>query len=1409
MHNVWRTLFSAPRRAAFDLLWLGILALVVCIVGFSSDVPGRVYRFFVASGAGNGEVGFVLGVLTIALAIFALRRWLDMARAEQEFRGLFEDAPIGVFRATLEGRFLMANPALAHMLGYDTPQELMASVTQISDQLNVKPETRAAYMFPLQHDGTIRDFENQVCRQDGSTIWVLGNAHATRDADGKIRFIQGSLQDITARKETEQAYRRLVDQSLQGIVISQGGRIAFANRAFADLLGYTVPELLELEVGHEDRLIHPDDRAMMQQRAADRLAGKSVPSHYVFQALHKDGRTRWLETNANIIEYRGQPAILMLMMDVTERKGAQDKMQENVERARLREEVSAALARGGTDLRAVLNNLTRVLIGTMGDGCMVTLLSADRQWNDVAAFAHLKAERHAAMDELSPRVRLPVSHPFFSHVVVQGEPLIISNLQSQHLELSRGPLYTAYLGRYPVTALLIVPVRHGSHILGSVTVTRNHAAMPFTLDDQVLLQELADRAGLAIANAQLVQQLNAELDAHRDAEAKYRTLLFQHGITLDITAQKQESELRERVRELKAIQETTASLEHARRKAENAERAQRAFAKVLGDAAALLNRATDADQILDDILDLVARIVPYDTASIFMSAGAELRLARARGFDKYGLEEWVQTLTFSQEILKFQQFSKRGVPTVIPDTQQFDGWINLPETSWIRSHLAAPIRINNRTVGMLGLDSETPNFYNQEHAARLLIFADLAASALRNAQSLSEAQRRAQQLSLLYDVGLTLNRVLDARTQLDFLFKIAQRALLSDLMAFFRYDLSQDVLLFEFGTGMPAEVEAGMRAYTYSVSQPATLVGWVAQNRLPALVPDVSLDDRWREIADFGKSAVAVPVEHERQLRGVLLAGSHHLNGFTSQDERLLILFANQVAAAMELTRLFEAQAQRRHELEILREASLAFATTSNRETLSTLILQFALRLVAAHDAFLFYHHNDELEFGGMLWAPDSPKKNQHFTPRRDGFTYTVARSGQSIVIDAVNSHPLFANWQWGGAIVGLPLKGGGQVRAVLNIAYKEPHSFTPEELRALGLFADQAAVALENARHVEETERQLRDARLLHRAGSALNRTLSFDAAIEPLADFFIEAVGVKACCIWSLHEAADEIRVLVDRDPSPDTRATPGTRDKLSVRPHLAQVVREQRTLSFRRDTPDLSTLLQADMERYHWQSLLVLPLLAGDQVTGIVELADQDECREFSPQVIRLAESLAHQAASTLVNARLFQETRRRAESLTVLNHIARQVNAVRTLDEMLLIIESETATVLPSDASYIALYDAATEMVDFHRVVDYAVPRAPFRWRLGPSFTRQVITTARALRMDDRQEYPSLQNPAQFYGDGSTLRAWLGVPIRSGEHVLGVISLQSKLRAAFSEADEQLLQTIAGQVAPAIERAQRAP
>lgn len=1404
MHLIWLNLRSSPRRAAQDLMWLGLAALAVCVVGFALGIPQLVYRTMVGLGAGNGEVGFVLGVLAVALAIFGLRRWREVARTEASFRTLFENAPVGVFRSTRDGRLLLANTALAHLLGFDTPAQLVAAINGRTIQLYVNSECRAELVRLLEQDGIAENFENQVYRRDGSRIWLLCNVRAERDKDGKILFLEGNVQDITARKEMERAYQQLSLESLQSILIVQGRRPVFVNAQMSDAVGYTTSELMNLSDEQLFGLVHPEDRDHLAGRARDILDGKLVPLHYVFQFRRKDGQWRWAEAQINRIEFHGKPALMIAVVDITERKLAQDKMQENVQRAQFRQELGASLARGGNDLRTVLDNLTRVVVGDLGDICVVSLLSQDRSRLELGSFSSLHPEQFAELSQTLADARVPADHPLLHSVLTEGKPLSIAAVAPIVLEQYQVRDYVDYLRRYGIHSVLVVPLQHNGHILGLLGVARAGAERLYTIQDQLLLQEVADRAAQVITNALLVKQMETELRARTLAQENASAGVEQTPVSTATASSGAGDTTLAKPRVLLGRIDDGAPDGNTPGTGFAGAQEQVALAQALQDAAAFLNRANNVDLVWEGILDTVARIVPYDTATIFRRQGRQLHVVSGRGFEARGLGEWIGTITFPDDMPKYWALTLQAQAIVIPDTRASDLWFEIAETAWIRSHIAAPLRLGNETIGMLCLDSAVPDFYDAAHGARLMMFADLAAAALRHALLLRETEQRAEQLALLYDVGLTLNRVLDSRTQLDFLFKIARRALRADRVAFFVYDAQADVMQFDEGIGMPAELKELFRARGLSVNPPEGLVGQVAHRRVPLAVPDVSVSSHWVAVEDMVKSALAVPVEHENELRGVLLAASHQRNGFTAQDERMLILFANQVAAAIELTRLFQSQSGRQHELEILREASLAFAAAPDRDALTQLILEFALRLVTAHNAFLFFYQRDVLEFAGTLWSRTSPIEPENFAPRENGLTYTVARTGKQIVIDEVNTHPLFANWRWGGAIVGLPLKGGGQVRAVLNVAYEQPHRFTQEELRALELYAEQAAAALENARQSEETQRQLRDAQLLHRAGEALNRTQSVQAAFEQLAEFFMQAVGVEACCISTVDAAADQVHVIVDRDPDPATRLAPGTVGKLSAQPYLLELLNEQHTLIYHRDMPNLEPRMLASLKQYNWFSLLALPLFDGDRVMGVVELADQHTARVFSPESVRLAESLAHQAASALQNARLLEETRQRAEQLTLLNRLARQVGGSSTLDTMLESIENEIASIVPFDAFYIALYDSETELVDFRRVTDYGERKPPFQWRLGPSLTRQVITSGCAMRLADRKEYPSVDNPPQYYGDGSMLCAWLGVPIRFGDQVLGVISLQSKRRAAFSEADEQLLQTIADQVAGAIAR-----
>ena len=132
--------------------------------------------------------------------------------SEAQYRSIFENVVEGIFQTTPEGRFLVVNPSLARIYGYDSPEEMIDTVTDIGRQIYVNPDERDEFLRIIQEKGIVTGLELQLRRKDGSTFWGSINASSVYDKDGKFLYYEGTTEDITERKMVQDALRRKVDE---------------------------------------------------------------------------------------------------------------------------------------------------------------------------------------------------------------------------------------------------------------------------------------------------------------------------------------------------------------------------------------------------------------------------------------------------------------------------------------------------------------------------------------------------------------------------------------------------------------------------------------------------------------------------------------------------------------------------------------------------------------------------------------------------------------------------------------------------------------------------------------------------------------------------------------------------------------------------------------------------------------------------------------------------------------------------------------------------------------------------------------------------------------------------------------------------------------------------------------------
>ncbi|MCJ7565179.1 MAG: PAS domain S-box protein, partial [Candidatus Aminicenantes bacterium] len=289
----------------------------------------------------------------------------DLKESEERYRSLFERVPVGLYRTTSEGQVLDVNPALVRLMGYPS-REAMLTI-HVADGYGDEKE-RKRWQTLMEREGVVRGAETQWRRFDGTIIWVRESALAIRDNEGRITHYEGVVEDFTEHKqaeetlrESEKKYRNLVE-SISDVIyaINSSGVLTYISPVVKNILGYEPDELIGRKFLE---FVHKEDQDLLMRRYSELSEG--IVKHSDYRLIGKHGDIKWVRTLTNpIIEEGGFVGARGVIIDITERKRAEEALQERVKELRCIADISRLAEESGISIEKFVKEVVSILPST-------------------------------------------------------------------------------------------------------------------------------------------------------------------------------------------------------------------------------------------------------------------------------------------------------------------------------------------------------------------------------------------------------------------------------------------------------------------------------------------------------------------------------------------------------------------------------------------------------------------------------------------------------------------------------------------------------------------------------------------------------------------------------------------------------------------------------------------------------------------------------------------------------------------------------------------------------------------------------------------------------------------------------------------------------------------------------------
>ncbi len=504
-----------------------------------------------------------------------------------------------------------------------------------------------------------------------------------------------------------------------------------------------------------------------------------------------------------------------------------------------------------------------------------------------------------------------------------------------------------------------------------------------------------------------------------------------------------------------------------------------------------------------------------------------------------------------------------------------------------------------------------------------------------------------------------------------------------------------------------------------------------------------------------------------------------------------------------------EAVRRRAEQTEALRQVGLELFAQLDLDALLSSIIRRAVDLVggSAGGLYLYRPEEDVLEWVVSI-GPNQPPVGTRLRPSEGIITRRIWETGRPSWVDDYSQREdrpaQYADYPWT-AVIGVPVRRGEEMLGVLIVLADPPRTFSQEDADLLDLFAAQAAVALTNARFYEALRREREQLDFLHRLSRRLAGTLDARAIAQEALETLCGMTGARQGVVYVTEPGTPRLRLVAafgHGDTTVEEVEEMDRRLQLTIGQGLAGWVALHRQTAVVDDVLQDGRWLVVRGLDEHIRSAISVPLLFGEELVGVMNLGCKRKAA-FTSEHARLAEAAGGVIAGALAGARLYGAEQERARRMAAVAELGERLAAI--LEPQAVGQEAVEGIVRAFGYDYVGLMllDEAAGELEFAAGAGIWAGLTPsgFRQKVGEGMIGWVARTGETLLANDVSQEPRYIAPYL-----TETRAELDVPLKYHGRLVGVLTVQSRQRNAFTPLDVAVMEALAGHVAAAIVNAQ---